>query len=124
MKYFSRSQSRRQNLRPPDLYEYFVDNYWFKTADLENQKINAPLCGSHNADIVIVGGGYTGLSAAYHIKEKFPEEQYVVLLEGACCGYGTSGRNCGFCIGIDLLNETSAADPEARQKNLCLPKMP
>lgn len=74
MKYFSRSQSRSQNLRPPDLYEYYVDNYWFKTVDLENQKINAPLRGSHNADIVIVGGGYTGLSAAYHIKEKFPEQ--------------------------------------------------
>jgi len=117
MKYFSRSQSRSQNLRPPDLYEYFVDNYWFKTVDLENQKINAPLRGSHNADIVIVGGGYTGLSAAYHIKEKFPE-RHIVLLEGACCGYGASGRNGGFCIGTDLLNETSAADPEARQKNL------
>jgi glycine/D-amino acid oxidase-like deaminating enzyme len=117
MKYFSRSQSRSQNLRPPDLYEYYVDNYWFKTVDLENQKINAPLRGSHNADIVIVGGGYTGLSAAYHIKEKFPE-QHIVLLEGACCGNGASGRNGGFCIGTDLLNETSAADPEARQKNL------
>lgn len=117
MKYFSRSQSRSQNLRPPDLYEYFVDNYWFKTVDLENQKINAPLRGSHNADIVIVGGGYTGLSAAYHIKEKFPE-QHIVLLEGACCGYGASGRNGGFCIGTDLLNETSAEDPETRQKNL------
>ncbi len=64
MKYFSRSQNRCQNLSPPDLYEYFVDNYWFKTVDLENQKINAPLRGSHTADVVIVGGGYTGLPTA------------------------------------------------------------
>jgi len=117
MKYYSRSQNRGQNLRPPDLYEYYVDNYWFKTVDLENQKINEPLRGSHNADIVIVGGGYTGLSAAFHIKEKFPEK-HIVLLEGACCGYGASGRNGGFCIGTDLLKGTSASDPEARQKNL------
>jgi hypothetical protein len=28
MKYFSRSHNRGKNLRPPDLYEYFVDNSW------------------------------------------------------------------------------------------------
>ncbi len=115
MKYFSRSHNRGKNLRPPDLYEYFVDNYWFKTVDLENQVINEPLRGSHKADVVIVGGGYTGLSAAYHIRQKFPEK-HIVLLEGACCGYGASGRNGGFCITTDLLNDE--ADPEQRQKNL------
>jgi len=117
MKYFSRSHNRSKNLRPPDLYEYFVDNYWFKTVDLENQEINEPLRGSHNADVVIVGGGFTGLSAAYHIRQKFPEK-YIVLLEGACCGYGASGRNGGFCISTDLLNGKGDVDPEARRKNL------
>ena len=115
MKYFSRSHNRGKNLRPPDLYEYFVDNYWFKTVDLDNQVINEPLRGSHKADVVIVGGGFTGLSAAYHIRQKFPEK-HIVLLEGACCGYGASGRNGGFCITTDLLNDE--ADPEQRQKNL------
>ena len=79
MKYFSRSQHRGTNLRPPDLYEYYVDNYWFKTVDLENQKINEPLRGSHKADVVIVGGGFTGLSSAYHIKQNFPEKHIVLL---------------------------------------------
>jgi glycine/D-amino acid oxidase-like deaminating enzyme len=115
MKYFSRSHNRGKNLRPPDLYEYFVDNYWFKTVDLENQVINEPLRGSHKADVVIVGGGFTGLSTAYHIRKMFPEK-HIVLLEGACCGYGASGRNGGFCITTDLLNDE--ADPEQRQKNL------
>jgi len=117
MKYFSRSHNRSRNLRPPDLYEYYVDNYWFKSVDLENQKINEPLRGSHKADVVIVGGGFTGLSAAYHIKEKLPEK-HIVLLEGACCGYGASGRNGGFCIATDLLGETGNVDPEVRQKNV------
>lgn len=118
MKYFSRSQNRGKNLRPPDLYEYFVDNYWFKTVDLENQVINEPLRGSHKADVVIVGGGYTGLSAAYHIRQKFPEK-HIVLLEGACCGYGASGRNGGFCIATDLIkNIDPSQDPEIRKKNL------
>ena len=117
MKYFSNSHSKGKNLRPPDLYEYFVDNFWFKAADLENQKINEPLRGSHKADVVIVGGGYTGLSAAYHIRSKFPEKK-IVLIEGACCGYGASGRNGGFCIATDLIRESDVENPEIHQKNV------
>lgn len=116
MKYFSPSHNRGQNLRPPDLYEYFVDNFWFKAADLENQKINEPLRGSHKADVVIVGGGYTGLSSAYHIKQKFPKK-HVVILEGACCGYGASGRNGGFCIATSLL-DWEQKNPELRQESV------
>jgi glycine/D-amino acid oxidase-like deaminating enzyme len=118
MKYYSPPRNRSQTLRPPDLYEYFTDNYWFKTVDLENQVINEPLRGSHSADIVIVGGGYTGLSAAYHIRQRYPEK-HIVLLEGACCGYGASGRNGGFCIGTDLIEKIDEdSDPDILQKNL------
>jgi len=117
IKYFSNSHNRSKNLRPPDLYEYFVDNFWFKTVDLENQRINEPLRGSHTADVVIVGGGYTGLASAYHIKCKFPDKK-IVILEGACCGYGASGRNGGFCVATDLLGEVDQKDPEAIQNNL------
>ena len=116
MKYFSRSHYRGKTLRPPDLYECFVDNFWFKAADLEHQKINEPLRGSCRADALIVGGGFTGLSAAYHITNKFPEKK-VVLLEGACCGYGASGRNGGFCILTSLL-DWQQKDPERRQKDM------
>ncbi len=116
MKYFSRLHNRGQNLRPPDLYEYFVDNFWFKTINLENQKINEPLRGSHKADVVIVGGGFTGLSAAYNIRKKFPNKK-IVLLEGACCGYGASGRNGGFCIATSLL-DWDQKDPERRKKDV------
>lgn len=115
MRYFSRTHNRGQNLRPPDLYEYYVDNFWFKAAGLENQKINEPLRGSHIADVIIVGGGYAGLSAAYHIRNHFPEKQ-IVLLEGACCGYGASGRNGGFCITTGLL-DWNQTNPDRRQKD-------
>jgi glycine/D-amino acid oxidase-like deaminating enzyme len=115
MKYYSRAHNRGENLRPPDLYEYFVDNFWFKTVDLENQQINEPLRGSRQADVVIIGGGYTGLSAAYHIRQRFPEKK-VLLLEGACCGYGASGRNGGFCIATSLV-DWDETDPERREKN-------
>ena len=99
--------------RPPQLYEYFLDNFWFKAADLEHQTINAPLRGSHTADIVIIGGGFTGLSSAYHLSRTFPNKK-IVLLEGACCGYGASGRNGGFCdAGFSgLLHYVETAGPE------------
>ncbi|GAB4351162.1 MAG: FAD-dependent oxidoreductase [Candidatus Abyssubacteria bacterium] len=86
----------RDPARPPHLYEYFLDNFWFEAAELEHQELNAPLKGTHQADIVIIGGGFTGLSSALHLNSRFPDKK-IVLLEGACCGYGASGRNGGFC---------------------------
>ncbi|MCC6983013.1 MAG: FAD-binding oxidoreductase [Bauldia sp.] len=44
------------------------------------------------ADVVIVGGGYTGLSAALHLAERGVD---VVLLEAGRIGCGASGRNGG-----------------------------
>jgi glycine/D-amino acid oxidase-like deaminating enzyme len=54
------------------------------------------LRGELSADVVIVGGGYTGLWTAWHLKQLEPEVR-VVLLEAGRCGFGPSGRNGGFC---------------------------
>jgi glycine/D-amino acid oxidase-like deaminating enzyme len=54
------------------------------------------LTGNRKADVVVIGGGYTGLWAAWHIKALEPEAQ-IVLLESEVCGHGPSGRNGGFC---------------------------
>ncbi|WP_054004689.1 NAD(P)/FAD-dependent oxidoreductase [Cypionkella psychrotolerans] len=51
-----------------------------------------PLQGETRADVCIVGGGYTGLSAALHLAEKGYD---VVLLEAHKLGFGASGRNGG-----------------------------
>ena len=48
-----------------------------------------------SADVVIVGGGYTGMWAAWFIRELEPDAK-VVVLEGRTCGHGPSGRNAGF----------------------------
>ena len=54
------------------------------------------LAGRHRCDLLIVGGGYTGLWAALRAKERDPGRQ-VVIVEGSSCGSGASGRNGGFC---------------------------
>lgn len=51
-----------------------------------------PLTESTRADVAIVGGGYTGLSAALHLAEAGVD---VVLLEAERVGWGASGRNGG-----------------------------
>ena len=51
-----------------------------------------PLHGGTSVDVAIVGGGYTGLSAALHLAESGTS---VVLLEGREIGWGGSGRAFG-----------------------------
>ena len=51
-----------------------------------------PLRGDVGADVCVVGGGFTGLSAALHLAERGYK---VVLLEAAQIGWGASGRNGG-----------------------------
>jgi glycine/D-amino acid oxidase-like deaminating enzyme len=55
-----------------------------------------PLQGDRDADVVVVGGGFTGLWTAWHLKRLQPDAR-VVVLEADGCGRGPSGRNGGFC---------------------------
>jgi glycine/D-amino acid oxidase-like deaminating enzyme len=72
-----------------------------------------PLEGDVDADVCIVGGGFTGLWTALALKERDPSA-HVVLLEADRCGAGPSGRNGGFLHGYwasigrtcDVLGET------------------
>ncbi|MGC3022653.1 NAD(P)/FAD-dependent oxidoreductase [Brevibacterium sp. FAM 24630] len=55
-----------------------------------------PLGEDIDADLVIVGGGFTGLWTALQAKERDPD-RHVVLLEANSIGWAASGRNGGFC---------------------------
>ena len=52
--------------------------------------------GERTADVVVVGGGYTGMWTAWHLLEAEPGTR-VAVLEADICGHGPSGRNGGFC---------------------------
>ena len=71
----------------------FDRSYYVATA---NPFAPAPrLAGRDRADVCVVGGGCTGLSAALHLAERGLS---VVLLEGGRIGWGASGRNGGQLI--------------------------
>jgi len=67
-------------------------SFWMETRPYAP---GAPLAGDVQADVAIVGGGFTGLSTAYHLKTASPGLR-VVLLESEIIGHGASGRNGGF----------------------------
>jgi glycine/D-amino acid oxidase-like deaminating enzyme len=54
------------------------------------------LVGSLEADLAVVGGGFSGLWTALMAKERDPSRD-VVLLESNTAGWAASGRNGGFC---------------------------
>lgn len=65
-------------------------SYYAATAN--RQTSHAPLEGARTCDVCVIGGGYTGLSAALHLAER---GQKVMLLEANRVGWGASGRNGG-----------------------------
>jgi glycine/D-amino acid oxidase-like deaminating enzyme len=57
--------------------------------------------GALEADVVVVGGGFTGMWTAWHLLEADPRSR-VAILEGGLCAHGPSGRNGGFCESLWL----------------------
>lgn len=57
----------------------------------------APLRGDVAADLAIIGGGFTGVSTAYHFSRRYPDKR-VVLLEAKTLANGASGRNGGMML--------------------------
>lgn len=69
-------------------------SYWQATGD-DGRPPFEPLTGDEACDIAIIGGGYTGVSAAYHLSKHHGLDARV--LEAGQIGWGASGRNAGFC---------------------------
>lgn len=73
------------------------------------------LAGDTTADVVVVGGGLSGLWTAHHLRAAAPDCR-VVVLEADVCGFGASGRNGGWCSALfptSLSQLTKAAGRDA-----------
>jgi glycine/D-amino acid oxidase-like deaminating enzyme len=77
---------------PPDLGR----SWWLVDALESDPGEPAPaLAQDTTADVVILGGGYTGMWTAWFLKERDPGID-IAILEADICGGGPSGRNGGF----------------------------
>jgi len=89
-------------------------SYWLRealAAEPDDPPREAPQSGS--CDVVVIGGGYTGLWTAYFLTEQDPGIR-IAILEQDICGGGPSGRNGGFVHGwwdqLPLLEELHGPD--------------
>lgn len=89
------------NLEPTSQPLSGVDTvYWLRDALAASPAHDQPPLGdSIDADVCIVGGGFTGLWTALHLKELEPGTR-VVLLDAGICGGAASGRNGGFAMSM------------------------
>ena len=73
------------------------NSYWLNEAIAPDEEACPSLHGDINADICIVGGGFTGLWTALSLKQQEPTLD-IVILEKDVCGAGASGRNAGYVL--------------------------
>ena len=76
--------------------DYHSKSWWLESLP-QTIVPNPPLAGKDSADVVVIGGGYTGLSVGYHLK-RLNSDIDVRVIESDVCGYGASGRNGGFSM--------------------------
>ena len=88
-------------------------SYWEATQG-DSKLAAKPLVGNEQCEVAVIGGGYTGLSAAYHLCRDHQVDARV--LEAGHIGWGASGRNGGFCsiggssLGIDNMIRSYGVD--------------
>ena len=93
-------------------------SWWLREALAVDKPAECPpLKGDARTDVVIVGGGFTGMWTAYFLNHARPDLG-VTILEQDICGGGPSGRNGGFASGwwdeLDGLVALYGAEPAVR----------
>ena len=78
-----------------------------------------PLDGDVDADVAIVGAGYTGLWTAYYLLDADPSLK-VVVIERDIAGFGASGRNGGWCSALFAASHDKIARRYGRESAVAL----
>ena len=73
-------------------------SHWWRSVGGPGEA-RAPLASSTEADVAVVGAGFTGLWTAYYLKRAQPSLR-VLVLEREFAGFGASGRNGGWVSGF------------------------
>ncbi|SHM06407.1 NAD(P)/FAD-dependent oxidoreductase [Vreelandella subglaciescola] len=95
-----------------------LSNYWVSTI-AERQEDRPRLVGNTQADVVIIGAGFTGLWTAYYLKTLSPTLD-VKVIEAERVGHGASGRNGGWVIGsLAGLERHVSSLPMAQRQECC-----
>lgn len=87
-------------------------SFWYNEVGLPVAR--PPLDGPTSVDVCIVGGGFTGLWAAYYLKQADPSLR-VLVVEQRFAGYGASGRNGGWLFGGIAGSRNRYASTHGRQ---------
>lgn len=88
-------------------------SFWYADIGLPQTRRPA-LTGDTQADVAIIGAGFTGLWAAWYLMKAAPHLK-VVLLEKEFAGFGASGRNGGWCTGTLAWDHERYARATSRQ---------
>jgi glycine/D-amino acid oxidase-like deaminating enzyme len=92
-------------------------SFWFDALDSLPPPTSPPL--PEHVDVAIVGAGYTGLWSAYYLKQLEPNLR-IAVLEAERAGFGASGRNGGWCMGMAWGVEGLLARPATRSQGIAL----
>jgi len=86
--------------------QLFDDNHSVWLADKPPYVASPSLDRDRDVDVAIIGGGFTGLSTAYRLSERFPDKG-IAILEAKSLANGASGRNGG-----QMLNGVQGVIPD------------
>jgi len=88
---------------------------WHEAATPEWSVEQAP--AHADVDVAIIGGGFSGLWAAYYLSQARPDLS-VAVIEASRVGFGASGRNGGWCSGMFALTPSDLAAQCGREAAL------
>ncbi len=100
--------------------DFRTDNgsFWFASLGELARTPVAPAIPD-SVDIAIIGAGYTGLWSAYYLKQAQPDLD-IAIFEANGVGFGASGRNGGWCMGLAYGIQEMLADPAQRDAGRAL----